>query len=528
MTAASPDCELVSAYAAQGSEAAFRALVRRHVDLVYATALRQLGDSGLAEEVTQNVFVALARKAPRLGGFETLAGWLHRTTILEAKARIRSELRRRRREETAAELVILQREGASPFAAMVPLVDEALLSLRDRDRLALVLRFLEDRSLREVGVALGVDEDAARKRISRALDRLTEFFRRKDFAIAAGGGSAAVLANAGQAAPAGLAVSVGSAGLAAGGAATGLNLILFQLMALTKIQTAVLCALVAAAPLAWQWHAEARVVREQAELNTQLTSASSKAAELEDDIRRTQVSLLRARNEAATNETHLADLHAQLDGRVPPAVYHWDDNSPVARVPKRFLKQLSIDGVSNQHGQLSEQIKEVLQLTDAEAQNAQAAIDRFLAGYQAAQAAKMKRVEPAEKDLSGHQPEETRVFEMSAIGAKMGELRETLFPELEAAVGSERVAYLRSSLGDWMPLDDENHHGFSSAAAVFNFDRRVQFYQPQPGSEWMSWGLLRPNGESMTVAMQLADIPEMLRAELQDWIAIAKSKPVAK
>src|SRR5262245_4313564 len=104
MTVASPDRELVSAYAAQGSEVAFRALVQRHVDLVYATALRQVGDSGLAEEITQNVFVTLASKAPRLGGIETLAGWLHRATVLESKSRIRSELRRRRREEMAAEL----------------------------------------------------------------------------------------------------------------------------------------------------------------------------------------------------------------------------------------------------------------------------------------------------------------------------------------------------------------------------------------------------------------------------------------
>src|SRR6267378_4241031 len=136
MTPVSPDRELVTAYAARGSETAFRALVTRHVHLVYATALRQVGHAGLAEEITQNVFIALARKAPRLAGIETLAGWLHRTSILEAKARIRSELRRDRREETAAELVNLQREGASPFAAMVPLVDEGLLSLRDSDRLA--------------------------------------------------------------------------------------------------------------------------------------------------------------------------------------------------------------------------------------------------------------------------------------------------------------------------------------------------------------------------------------------------------
>src|SRR3989449_9370745 len=96
MTPVSPDGELVTAYAAEGSESAFRALVTRHVHLVYATALRQVGDAGLAEEITQNVFVALARKAPRLARLETLAGWLHRTSILEAKARIRSELRDRK------------------------------------------------------------------------------------------------------------------------------------------------------------------------------------------------------------------------------------------------------------------------------------------------------------------------------------------------------------------------------------------------------------------------------------------------
>ena len=89
-TAAPSDQQLVAAYAGHASESAFQAVVARHVDLVYATALRQLGDRGMAEEVTQNVFVVLARKAPRLGGIETLAGWLHRTAILEAKSRLAS------------------------------------------------------------------------------------------------------------------------------------------------------------------------------------------------------------------------------------------------------------------------------------------------------------------------------------------------------------------------------------------------------------------------------------------------------
>src|SRR3989442_11269966 len=224
MTSRSTASELVTAYAARGSETAFRALVTRHVNLVYATAFRQVGDATLAEEITQNVFIALARKAPRLAGIETLAGWLHRTAILEAKARTRAELRRKRREETAVEISRLQSEGASPLEALVPLLDEGLLNLRDGDRLALVMRFLEERSLRDVGAALGVDEDAARKRVSRALDRLAGFLRRRGFAVPAGMGAAALLANSATAVPAGLAASATNAGLADGGAATGLNL----------------------------------------------------------------------------------------------------------------------------------------------------------------------------------------------------------------------------------------------------------------------------------------------------------------
>src|SRR5436309_5155662 len=139
MTPLSPDCELVTDYAARGSETAFRALVARHVHLVYATALRQVGDSGLAEEITQNVFIVLARKARRLSGMRTLGGWLHRTAILEARARVRAELRRGRREKTAGEVAALQWEGTSSFEALVPLLDEGLLNLRDDDRLALVL-----------------------------------------------------------------------------------------------------------------------------------------------------------------------------------------------------------------------------------------------------------------------------------------------------------------------------------------------------------------------------------------------------
>ena len=281
MTPAPLDCELVTDYAARGSEAAFRALVTRHVNLVYATALRQVGDAGIAEEITQNVFIALARKAPRLSGIQTLAGWLHRTAILEAKTRIRAELRRGRRQEVAAEIAALQREGTSTLDALVPLLDDGLLNLRDGDRLALVMRFLEERSLRDVGAALGVDEDAARKRVSRALDRLAGFFRRRGFAVPAGMGAATLLANSATAVPAGLAASATNAGLAAGGAASGLNLALLKLMALTKTETVLICAIVVAAPLTWQWQSSARAARQQLDLNAQINANHRDAIRLE-------------------------------------------------------------------------------------------------------------------------------------------------------------------------------------------------------------------------------------------------------
>src|SRR5437667_10911990 len=310
MTPVSPDRELVTAYAARGSETAFRALVTRHVHLVYATALRQVGDAGLAEEITQNVFIALARKAPRLAGIDTLAGWLHRTAVPEAKARIRAELRRKRREQTAVEITLLQRDGASPLDALVPLLDEGLLDLGEGDRLALVLRFLEERSLRDVGAVLGVDEDAARKRVSRALDRLAGFFRRRGFAVPAGAGAAALLANSATAIPAGLAAAATNAGLATGGAATGLNLVLFKLMALTKTQTTVLCAIIAAAPLTWQWRANTQAAWRQADLTARVAAGKRSATALEAQVQRMQKALLRARTERSNSLRRLAALNA--------------------------------------------------------------------------------------------------------------------------------------------------------------------------------------------------------------------------
>src|ERR1043166_6888380 len=98
------DFEWLREFSRNGNQNAFADVVRRHVDLVYGTALRKLDDSGAAEEVAQNVFAALARKAWQVAPEDSVPAWLHRTALLEAREWLRGELRRRRREQTAAEL----------------------------------------------------------------------------------------------------------------------------------------------------------------------------------------------------------------------------------------------------------------------------------------------------------------------------------------------------------------------------------------------------------------------------------------
>jgi RNA polymerase sigma factor (sigma-70 family) len=524
MTDASSDGELVIAYAKDGSEAAFRALVARHVDLVYATALRQVGETGVAEEISQNVFLVLARKAPRLGGTQTLAGWLHRTTILEAKARIRAELRRKRRDHAAAEMAAVEREGAPALEALAPLLDEGLLNLRDRDRLALVLRFLEERSLREVGVVLGVDEDAARKRVSRALDRLTEFFKARGFVI--GGGAAAILTGTVKAAaPATLAFSAGNAGLAAGGAASGMKLLALHFMSLTKTQITLVCALVATTPLALQWRAQGRIVREESALALQLSAANRAVTDLEREVRQMQQTSLRTQNETFNLQTRLTALNAQRTGRSPRPVYRWDDNSPLLRVPKQFLEMLPVSAVANRRGQLTDQIKEVLQLTETEAEQAQAALNQFLEEYYAAQAARMRVVAPNAEERGGRAPDEILAFELTAIGPQLGELRQELFSELQTTLGADRFRLFSKALEDWMPVNDE-YSGFNSGMGVFNYDRRECFYRPEPGSRSITWSFSSKQGQTtMQVPLEVGHIPDLYQSYLQDWIARARSEP---
>ena len=209
-----PDNELLRQYARAGSESAFAELVKRHVDLVYSAALRQAGgDAHLAHDVAQSVFTDLARKASSLCRRESLTGWLYTSAYFAASKMVRTEIRRREREEQ-----FMREPGHDPaqdaeWEKLRPILDAAMHGLKDIDREAVLLRYFENRPYAEVGAKLGVNENAARMRVERALEKLRALLAKRG--IATGTALAAVLsANAVQTAPGTLAVSLASASIA--------------------------------------------------------------------------------------------------------------------------------------------------------------------------------------------------------------------------------------------------------------------------------------------------------------------------
>jgi len=203
------DACLLHEFANSGSEAAFAELVRRHLDLVHSAARRQVaGDVHRAEEVTQAVFVELARQANRLTGHRSLAGWLYTTARFVAARAQRAEQRRGLRETAVHPMNETDSEAALAWEDLRPLLDEVMCRLPSADREAVVLRYFQNRPLAQVGHALGVGENAARMRVSRALERLRRELARRGIRSTAAALSMALSAHAVAPAPTGLAAIV--------------------------------------------------------------------------------------------------------------------------------------------------------------------------------------------------------------------------------------------------------------------------------------------------------------------------------
>ena len=201
------DLDLLRDFARDRSQDAFTTIVQRHLDLVYCAALRQVRSPELAEEVAQSVFSDLARDAAQLKPDTVLTAWLYEVTRRTAINVVRGEARRRLREQIACEMNVMNATAAD-WTQIEPLLDEAMHALDDTDRTAVLLRYFENKSLREVGQTLGTSDDTAQKRVSRAVERLREFFAKRGLTIGASGLAVVITANAVQAAPVGLAVTI--------------------------------------------------------------------------------------------------------------------------------------------------------------------------------------------------------------------------------------------------------------------------------------------------------------------------------
>ncbi|MFT3780624.1 MAG: sigma-70 family RNA polymerase sigma factor [Nibricoccus sp.] len=240
MSAAS-DAELLRHYAASHSEEAFAELVQRHLSFVYNVALRRVGgDTHRAEDIAQTVFADLARKAGALSQHTALTGWLHTSTRYAAAEVIRREQRRQNREQEASAMTASAPDPGAELAweNIRPHIDEALDQLNERDRAAVLLRFFQNQPLRQIGETLAVSEDAARKRIDRALEKLRRALAQRGIVSTGAALSLALANNVALAAPATLATSITATAAASAASSTATSGLIYFMNTKLALSTA--------------------------------------------------------------------------------------------------------------------------------------------------------------------------------------------------------------------------------------------------------------------------------------------------
>jgi RNA polymerase sigma factor (sigma-70 family) len=223
------DSDLMRQYADGNSESAFAELVRRHINFVYSVALRHVGNSPDAQDITQAVFIILARKIPGLRQRATLTGWLYETTRFTARQFLRTRARRQAREQEAYMESIIHSPDTDPvWQQLAPILEDAMARLSEKDRALLALRFFENKTVAETASLLGLNEWAVRKRAERSMEKLRVFFQRRGIAVPASVLASAISANSVHAAPPGLAGVVSAAAFTKGAAASTSTLTLIK------------------------------------------------------------------------------------------------------------------------------------------------------------------------------------------------------------------------------------------------------------------------------------------------------------
>jgi len=324
-TAATTDLQLLARYSRDRVEDAFADLVRRHLALVHSAALRQVRSPQLAEEVAQSVFTDLARNAGKLKPDTILTAWLYQVTRRTAIDVVRREARRQLREQIATEMNALNETAhfekygtTSDWTTIEPLLDEAMSALDDTDRAAVLLRYFENKSLREVGATLGTTDDAAQKRVSRAVERLREFFAKRGITVGASGLVVVISANAVQAAPVGLAVTISTTAAIAGTTiATTATATATKAIAMTTLQKTLITATLAVMAGAGIYEArQASSLRSQVQtLQQQQAPFAEQFQQLqrERDDATSKLASLREENERfSRNTTELLKLRGEV------------------------------------------------------------------------------------------------------------------------------------------------------------------------------------------------------------------------
>ncbi|HMJ90871.1 MAG TPA: sigma-70 family RNA polymerase sigma factor [Candidatus Acidoferrum sp.] len=305
------DSDLLRDYARNGSESAFAEVVGRHIALVHSVALRVVVDAHLAEDVTQATFTVLAREARHLTDRTFLSSWLHRTASNQAANLVRGEMRRRAREQEAYAMQTLPPESDPAWKQIAPMLDDALNRLAEADRAVIFLRFFEKKTAADIASALKLSEEAAQKRVTRALERLR--------GLLAGGGAVLstvtlttlITTQAVVAAPIGLLTSVSAAALAGGTVAGGITITTLKLIIMSKLKVSAVSALLVAAiatPLVFQ-HQRVTKLRAENVVHAQ------QASDLRDENAKLTVQLANGKQREEISAAQLSEL-IRLRGEV--------------------------------------------------------------------------------------------------------------------------------------------------------------------------------------------------------------------
>lgn len=340
------DAELLRQFASKHTEDDFTELVRRHLNLVYSAALRQVsGNHQLAEEVTQSVFTDLARKAESLLSRESLTGWLYTSAHFAAAKVVRGEQRRRLREQEAH---IMQETNANSGAELQweqlqPVIDDAMHELPEADREAILQRYFEKQPFLQIGAKLGLTENAARMRVERALEKLRGILETRGVASTSVALAAVLGAQAVSAAPVALSATVVGTSLAAvvGGAATALSIFTATKL---KVAVPVLCAVAAVVALFVQNETLSQLRNENAALLAAQRSVtvdespvvSQDADDEVERLRREKLELLKLRGEVGRLRRELAEMS------VARAIVYPTNETVEAESPKESTQQINV------------------------------------------------------------------------------------------------------------------------------------------------------------------------------------------